>query len=211
MPKRLHGLAFTLDDTIVDNILMTTDLSGHLILLFTSALPAEGTTTIALALTRALSARKKKTILVDVNLRDPQIHQRFNVWKSPGLIQIVNDGCKIDECVRHVDGLNLITAGETGLYPLDVVTSPAMADFISIVKQRYNFTIIDSPALTLSWDAIQLAPLVDGVILVVRAGKTPEKVVREAHDKLVKVGAKVFGVVFNRYRNFVPRIFQRVF
>lgn len=210
MPKRLHGLAFTLDDTIVDNILMTTDLSGHLILLFTSALPAEGTTTIALALTRALSARKK-TILVDANLRDPQIHQRFNVWKSPGLVQIVNDSCSIDEAVRSIDGLNLIPAGEVSHYPLEVVTSPAMADFISIVKQQYDFTIIDSPALTLSGDAIQLAPLVDGVILVVRAGKTPEKAVREAHDKLVKVGAKVFGVVFNRYRNFVPRIFQRVF
>jgi capsular exopolysaccharide synthesis family protein len=210
MPKRLHGLAFTLDDTIVDNIISTADLSGHLVLLLTSALSAEGTTTVALALSRALSVRKK-TILVDANLRDPEIHQRFNVSQSPGLVQIVNDSCSIDEAVRSIDGLNLIPAGEAGLYPLEVLTSQAMGHFVANAKQRYDFTIIDSPALTLSRDTVHLAPLVDGVILVVRAGKTPEQAVREAHDRLVKVRAKVLGVLFNRYQNFVPRIFQRLF
>ena len=148
---------------------------------------------------------------MDANLRDPEIHHRFNVSQSPGLVQILDGSCPIDEGVCSVDGLHLIPAGEIGRYPLEIVTSPAMADFVATAKQRYDFTIVDSPALTFSRDAFHLASLVDGVILVVLAGKTPEKAVREAHDRLVKVNATVLGVVFNRYRNFIPRIFQRLF
>jgi capsular exopolysaccharide synthesis family protein len=210
VPRRVQGISFGLDDTVVENILSIVDLSGHPVLLLTSARPGEGATTVALGLSRTLGAWKK-TILVDANLRDPQIHHRLNVPQSPGLVQIVTDGCTVEGGVRPFDGLNLITAGEAGLYPLEVLTLPAMTHFVANTKQRYDFTIIDSPALTVSPDAVHLAPLVDGVILVVRAGETPKQVVREAHDRLVQTGVKILGVILNRYRDYVPRILKRLF
>ncbi len=200
---------------MIDRILYATEPSTHMVWLVTSAQPADGATTIALALTRALAARKKDVVLVDANLRQPEVHRRSEVEVAPGLVQLLKGDCSLDSAVKRPGGqadagnMHLIPAGEKAPNPVELLRAPEMNALISDLRRRFDFTLIDSPAVQTSPDAIRLAEMVDGVILVVRAGSTRRRAAHEAKEALAKAGANIMGAVLNDYRDFVPEFVRR--
>ena len=106
-------------------------------------------------------------------------------------------------------GLSLVPAGQFEGDPFEMLGSGAMAELVAELKQRFDYTVIDSPPLESSLDATRLASVADGVVLVVRAGKTRSAVVRDAREQLAKAGAKMAGVVLNQYRDYLPRWLRR--
>jgi capsular exopolysaccharide synthesis family protein len=164
----------------------------------TSAMPGEGKTTTSTNLAVVLAQTGATVVLVDADLRRPRVHQVFNIDASIGLTgNLVGE--PIDLTLQTVEGgLDVIVAGSVPPNPSEMLSSRRMADLISELKQRYDYVIVDSaPTLPVS-DAMALSRQVDGVLMVVQAGRVGLPQVRQALATLEQVNAPILGLVLNR-------------
>jgi protein-tyrosine kinase len=168
------------------------------IVMVTSALPGEGKTLTATNLALTLSeSYKLKVLLIDGDLRRPFIHEMFQVPNVSGL----NDGLRTEgdrkiPLISYTDNLTLLTAGRPEPDPMSVLSSSRMRQVLDEARTRFDWVIVDTPPVALLTDAHLLASLVDSVILVVQAGRTPLPAINTA---VTAVGRnRVLGVVLNR-------------
>jgi capsular exopolysaccharide synthesis family protein len=176
-------------------------------LLFTSAMLSEGKSTVCsfLALTAARQ-RGMKTLLIDCDLRRPAIHKFFAMERAPGLSGILARGLGTEECIRKtaVETLDIITAGEATPHPVEILDVEAIGRLIDEMKFYYDLILVDTAPLLPVSDPMLLAPKMDGIILVVKAGATQREVVSRAVDILDGSRHKVLGVVLNNMNNSLP-------
>jgi capsular exopolysaccharide synthesis family protein len=97
-----------------------------------------------------------------------------------------------------VDNLFILAAGKTPPNPAEVVGSSRMAFLIDTLKTRFDFIIIDTPPVTPATDALLLAPMVDGAVLVVKSGSVDRKIIRDAVDQFKAVKQPIIGMVLNQ-------------
>jgi non-specific protein-tyrosine kinase len=170
-------------------------------ILITSAGAAEGKTTIVANLGVAAAESGKQVVLVDCNLRDPALHTVFGLPPTPGLTGALleRDG---EPPVRatSVLGLSIVTAGDVPPNPAEFVASDRLARMLDLLRERFDLVIVDSPPAGLSADAAVLSPRVDGVVLVVSAGRTRRDLAVQAREQLDRVGAHLLGAVLNNAR-----------
>ncbi|MDX2169340.1 MAG: CpsD/CapB family tyrosine-protein kinase [Deltaproteobacteria bacterium] len=167
----------------------------------------EGATRVAIGLARALAGEgDTQVLLVEGNLRTPSFTQVLPIGKTPGLAEFLAGEASAASLIAPLREWNLsvITAG---LRP-GVIDCEAMAGAVSQVMDQFDFVIMDLPPVNRYADASILAPKVDGVILVVEADRTPVVDAESAKKSLDRVGARIFGVVLNRRRSYVPATLQ---
>ncbi len=171
------------------------------IVLFTSAEPGEGKSTLAANYALVASLSQDPVLLIDGDLRQPSLHTVFGTNRVPGLVELFTGTAKLKACTHAVGGLgglSLLTAG--GPFPRsgDLVSSPRMRDILAGASREYGVVVIDSPPLLSSADAAGLAshPRVD-VVLVVDA-HARRRVAMKAIRKLELLDANPIGVVINR-------------
>jgi len=167
----------------------------------------EGATRVAVGLAGALAAEgETRVLLVEANLRTPDFARRLPMPKSPGLAEFLAGEVTASSLITPLRGLNLsvICAG----YRPTTIDCEAIAGAISEVMGQFDFVIIDLPPVNRYADTAILAPKVDGVILVVEADRTPVAEAESAKKSLDRVGARIFGVVLNRRRSYVPATLQ---
>jgi protein-tyrosine kinase len=171
---------------------------GTRVVMVTSAMPGEGKTLTAtnVALTLAESY-KRQVLLIDADLRRPWVHEMFQVPNLSGL----NDGLRSAEdrkipLLRLTDNLSILTAGRPDRDPMSVLSSDRMRRVLQEASARFDWVIIDTPPVALLTDAHLLASLVDAVLLVVQAGKTPLAAVNRAVEAVGR--ERILGVVLNR-------------
>jgi len=167
----------------------------------------EGATRVAVGLARALaSEHETRVLLVEANLRTPAFTQKLSLPKTPGLSEFIAGEASAASLIAPVREWNLsvITAGNrTG-----VIDCEAIAAAIAEVLGQFDFVIIDLPPVNRYPDATILTPKVDGVMLVVEADNTPLVDAESAKRSLDRVGARIFGVVLNRQRSYVPAVLR---
>ena len=144
----------------------------------------------------------KGVLLVDTDLRKPVLHRIFGCERSPGLVNVlVQDDWqkKLAEAIQgtRVQHLDLLACGGVPPNPNEMLGSEKMASLIDYLSQRYEFILFDAPPLLNVSDAMVLAQRVDGVVLVVRAGKTSRGALRNVADLLSKSRTEILGVVLN--------------
>ena len=188
--------------TLRSNLLFTGVDQPRRIMLFTSALPEEGKSTSAANLAVVLAHLGKGVLLVDTDLRKPVLHRIFGCKRSPGLVNVlVQDEWqqKLAEAIQgtRVQHLDLLACGGVPPNPNEMLGSEKMASLIDYLSQRYEFILFDAPPLLNVSDAMVLAQRVDGVVLVVRAGKTSRGALRNVADLLSKSRTEILGVVLN--------------
>lgn len=167
----------------------------------------EGATRVAIGLARALAGEgETRVLLVEGNLRTPSFAQQVPVGKGPGLAEFLAGDASAASLVTPVHDWNIsvISAGTR----LPVIDCEAVANAVAQVMDQFDFVIIDLPPVNRYADAAILAPKVDGVILVVEADRTPVVDADSAKKGLDRVGARIFGVVLNRRRSYVPATLQ---
>lgn len=163
----------------------------------TSAHAADGKTITAVNLGLVLSeSYGRRVLLVEGDLRRPAISRVAGVAIGPGL----NEALKADDdrqpsLVRLTETLTLLPAGQPSADPLSALTSARFQALLQDASEKFDFVIVDSPPLAATTDATLLCPLVDAVLLVVRAGCTPLESVRQAIDALGR--DRILGVVLN--------------
>jgi succinoglycan biosynthesis transport protein ExoP len=170
--------------------------------LITSAVPEEGKTTVSVNTAIVLAHAGGKVLLIDADLRIPQCHRRLAVSNTRGLTEVLTGLATPEECIQPtaVDNLFLMTSGQTPPNPSELLSSPQMRQLLEHLAQSFDHIIIDSPPALPVSDPIVLAQLVDGVVLVAGASKTPKHQIKAALGRLRHAHAKVFGIVLNRIK-----------
>jgi capsular exopolysaccharide synthesis family protein len=161
-----------------------------------SALPGEGKSLTAAILARALSeAYGKRVVLIDADLRRPSIHSLFGLPNSPGLNDCLAGNVPVRP-MRLSNTLCVVPAGSPEPNPLERMSSSGMRQLIAEQAHVSDWVVIDVPPLAACPDAGLLATFVDGVVVVVRAGKTPLAAVESTIAALGR--ERIVGVVLNR-------------
>jgi polysaccharide biosynthesis transport protein len=169
-------------------------------ILVTSGGPFEGKTTTAINTAVTFAQTGAEVLIVDCDLRRPQIHRHFKFSNSDGLTSFLAGEQEIDSLLHeHEDypNLKLITAGPMPANPAGFLGSDEMRTLMKLLERRFTHIIIDSPPASSFADASLLSTLVDGVIIVVHSKRNSRRAVRRVKERLQELGASVYGVVLN--------------
>jgi succinoglycan biosynthesis transport protein ExoP len=168
--------------------------------LVTSTTTGEGKTTIAASLAATMARRGHRVLLVDADMRRPALHQLFAQPQAPGLAEVLA-GRATAAAVIHdtgVDGLSLLTAGQSGTDALDLLQSVPIRTALAARRDRYDWVVIDSPPAGDVADAVILANQVSAVVYVVASELTSRRHAQRAVAQLSASTAAVVGALVNR-------------
>lgn len=172
--------------------------TGLRVIMVASAVAGEGKTLTAsnLALTFSESYQKR-VLLIDADLRRPSLHTVFRLDTALGLGDGLLAPGDSKMLVRQVSQrLAVLPAGRPSSDPMAGLTSPRMRRLLEEAKESFDWVILDTPPVMLLPDAHLLASMVEGAVLVVRAGSTPHDLVKRSADAIGR--SRILGVVLNR-------------
>ena len=195
-PKSMHADAIRSART---NILLSRFEVAHKMILVTSALSGEGKTTFCTNLAFA-HAQTKRTLLIDCDLRNPQIGKRLGLLEgAKGISNLVTGTGDLKDCVHSVPGSPLLVmpAGDMVTSPDDLLLSPRFRDALKSLANRVDIVLIDSPPVAACSDALIIAQQVHDTIYVVKARATPHLLARRGLEKLHRAGASILGLVLS--------------
>ena len=181
--------------------------------LVASPLAGEGASSVACLLARAMAERgRAKTLLVDLNLRTPALGRMMHAKRTEGFTSILAGERSFEEVVQatDVDSLSVVTAGSGYVDPIDIIDNRRTLEIVSQLGGHADVAFVDCAPVTLYPDARALAPIVDGVILVVEADKTPVGLANRAVELIRDTGANVLGVVLNKRHDYIPQKLLRL-
>ncbi len=179
----------------------TRETGGNLIMV-TSALPGEGKTLTAINLALTFAREYKQTVLlVDCDLKKQSIHEVMGFESDKGLVDNLLGECPAGDLFvwPAVEKMTLISGGKTTGESSEMMGSPRMKNLVADMKHRYpeRYIFFDVPPILSGADALAFAPLMDHILMVVQADKTPVGEVNKAAQLLPK--EKLLGLVLNRY------------
>jgi polysaccharide biosynthesis transport protein len=193
-------------DTLIDeafrqvrtNLAFSSSTRPHQSLLVTSPMPEDGRTTVAMNLAHAMVSAGQKVLVVDANFRQPMLRKLYPDSPQGGLSTVLSGQENWADAVHDITpGLSLLTSGPIPPNPTELLSSESMRRLIQELASHYDRILFDSaPCLVVS-DALALSTMVDGSLLVVRAGVNSHGVVQRSRDTLLRLGSHIFGVVLN--------------
>jgi capsular exopolysaccharide synthesis family protein len=187
--------------------------------LITSSFVQEGKTLNGVNLALSVAQAGEKVLLIGADLRKSLIHKIFGLPREPGLTDFVLGNYGWVETINNIsdvmlgdfdiddilktpgfDNLHIVTAGTLPPNPTEILSSDRFRGFLKEVRSKYDYIFIDAPPILPVADAAEIAPLVDGVVLVYMVGKIGRGVLKRAKSTLENVDAKIFGVILNNVK-----------
>jgi tyrosine-protein kinase Etk/Wzc len=194
------------------------ELKGKLFLI-TSSFVQEGKTLNVVNLALSMAQAGNKVLLVDADLRKPNVHRVFGLSREPGVTDyvlgnyhwrevlgtisdVILGDFEIEDLLKTpgMDNLHFVTAGTKPPNPTEIRSSERVREFLREAKQDYDFIFVDAPPILPVADATEIAPWMDGVFLVYTVGKIGRGVLKRAKSTLDNVDAKVLGIVLNNVK-----------
>jgi succinoglycan biosynthesis transport protein ExoP len=168
-------------------------------ILITSPNPDDGKTTISINLASALAASGRKVLLLDADLRKPNVHTLFQQDQSPGLSNFLTGSASREEIIREsfIPNLYLIPAGDAPPNPVALLTSLDFEEFLRDLQEDFQHIIIDSPPIIGFTDGRIISTMADGTLLVIKHHITTREAGRLAVQLLSQVNCKILGGVLN--------------
>jgi len=169
-------------------------------MLVTSIGPGEGKTTVASNLGVALAQSGANVILIDADLRKPQLHRRLNLPNRRGLTSLfMQTDIHLDGTVQKTEtkGLYLMTSGNLPPNPAELLASERMDSILERMKNHADIVVVDTPPVLAVTDSVVLGKRVDGVLLVIRAGQTKIAAAQQTVNQLRRLNVNILGVVIN--------------
>lgn len=189
--------------TLRDSILLGDAARRPRSLLLTSAVPREGKTTTSVHLAAAHSLQNRKTLLIDADLRRPGVHTRFGIQNERGLCEVVKGEASWRDLVQtpeNLPNLAVLPAGAASRHAADRL-GVTLEKLLEEAESEYDLVIVDSPPLLGFAEPLQMAAVVDGVVVVTLAGQTNRNALATVLNSLNRLKANVIGVTLNEVRS----------
>ncbi len=168
----------------------------------TSSIAGEGKSMVASNLAASMARGGRRVLLVDADLRRPQLHRTFNTPRSPGLSEVLRGEVKVDAASVEsaLPGLFILPAG-VSVGSSDLLDNERLRVLIQGFSQLFDIVVLDSPPVLAVADAAIIANAASSVVFVVGSGTTTREAARVAIDRLTGVQAQVVGVVLNKAKD----------
>lgn len=199
-------------DVLLARILLAAPNERARVIGLTSSVRREGVSTVATHLALAAAARGEgPVLLVDANFAQPTLHQWFDLELNPGLADVLSSTDDLTALCQAtaIPSLQVMAAGAMNMRSPEstgrLLASDALSEVCQRLAEKFATVIVDLPSLQADPMAIRMAPLVDGVVLLIEAEHTSADTVRYSHDLLLASGSRVLGTVLNKQRSTLPR------
>lgn len=174
------------------------DGSPRQVIVFTSAVPAEGKTTTAVNVALALAEdRDRRTLLIDADLRRPAVTRYLTPEPTLGFSEVLTGEAPLEHALIEIKSarLTVLPAGAPSQNPLELLQSDYLASVFAELRRRFDRIVVDTPPTVPFTDAAVLNAVADGAVLVVRAGTTTRPLIARARASLAQ--STLLGVVLN--------------
>ena len=197
-PKSVVSEAYR---TLRTSILFSAMQRGLHTIMVASANAGEGKSTTAANLAVVLADSGKRVVLISADLRKPRLHRFFTLETEPGLSNALAGEATVWDSLQapQVENLRVMVSGPVPARPTELLQSEAMGELVADLRDVSDFVIIDTSPILPVADALVLAPLVDGILLVADASITTRSAVTHTRELLDQVDARLVGAVFNDY------------
>jgi capsular exopolysaccharide synthesis family protein len=195
-PAKVHAEAYR---QLRTNLHYTAIDHGARSILVTSSVPAEGKSTVATNIAATMGETGARVILVDADLRRPTTAKYLGLTDTAGLASVLAGLTPLEDAVQiwGDSSVSVLSAGGTPPNPSELIASEAMSRLLAMLRESYDYVVVDSPPLLPVADASVLSNRVDGVIVVARAGTVRRAQLERSSGMLQAVNANVLGVVVN--------------
>lgn len=179
-----------------------------------SSIHNEGKTITALnlAITMAHDLNKKSILFIDADLRRSKIHKILGIDKiEAGLSEYLQDSLSLDNVLikTGIENLTLLPAGKGPKNPAELLSSYRMRDLLKILRNHFDYIILDTPPVLPVTDPSVIGSQVDGVVMVVHAGRTQRNIVQHAKHLLDQARVKVLGYIMTNVEYHLPHYLYR--
>ncbi len=185
--------------TIRASLLVTAEHSGAKVIMISSPEPGDGKTTLVCNLAVALAQSGKRVLLIDSDLRRPNVHRMFRIPQENGLAEILMNNLDFHSVVRPtiVDRLSVITTGMPPANPAETLSNPLLNEILIKAREEFDFVFLDAPPLLAVSDPCVMARHTDGVLLVARLNKNTRTALIRVRQLLQDQEIPVLGAVVN--------------
>jgi capsular exopolysaccharide synthesis family protein len=169
-------------------------------LVISSSMPGDGKSTVAFHLAVVASAMGKKVLLVDADLRLPQIHKLSKLNNLWGLSNLISSNTDVEQVIKKmptIHNLSVITSGTIPPDPARLLSSDKMKQLMEHFHQNFDLVIYDVPPIRGLVDARLIAPHTDGVMLIVRMDKTDKSALAQVQESLRIYPINLLGIIVN--------------
>ena len=167
----------------------------------TSAAQGEGKSTTVANLAVALAQNGRRVIGIDADLRKPGQHTLFGLSRDEGLATLLlGDDLELPLQDTLANGVRVLTSGAVPTNPLEALASRRFDQALALARGQSDFVLVDTPPAGALADVAVIAPRLEGMLLVVSAGKTKRDLARRAREQLERVNANLLGVVLTDVR-----------
>lgn len=170
------------------------------------------TTAINFATTLARNGRLN-VLLIEANLRNPSLHEVFQVDPDQSLSGYLTDGEKATGGIRKVgpENLYVVTPGSKLSGPVSLFESQRFSEFLKTMRTEFDYVVLDGPPLPSFSESKVICNKVDGVVMVIESGKIRKQVALRAKKDIEQAGGTVLGVVLNKRKYHIPKwIYRRL-
>lgn len=166
-------------------------------LVITSPERRDGRTTTAVNLGISICSEGKSVLLIDLDLRNPSIHKKLGLDNDKGIVDYLEKNIPIKQIIRETDikNLSVILCGTIPVDPAGIIDSPRLKDIIHSLSLQYDTVIIDSPPFVPVSDALVLGNYADGLVVLIKAGKTSSRLLKGIEQKLIFMNLKIIGLI----------------
>ncbi|MBT1191861.1 polysaccharide biosynthesis tyrosine autokinase [Rhodococcoides kroppenstedtii] len=194
-----HAAALETFRELRASFLAAATATGHRTILIAGPSPGTGASTVAAGLAASLAEASRSVVLIDADLRGPSVHRTFETGATAGLAEYLADTAAMDDVVMptDIDNLSIFAAGTEAPGTRAAFGTPRMAETVELLRQYFEYVIVDAPAVSTGSDTTVLAACVDAAVLVARVGVTARRDVTTAAEKVRSSGTPVMGSVAN--------------
>ena len=164
-----------------------------------SANPGEGKSTTSANIAVAIAQSGSHVLLIDADMRRSVQHKIFELVNKKGLSTAVSKMHSPDKCIQKnvMENLDIMTAGPIPPNPSELLASDAMEQMLHDLSEKYDVILIDTPPVNVVTDAMELAKMISGIVLVVRYGKTTDEDVENVFKRIELAKMNLLGFIMN--------------
>jgi capsular exopolysaccharide synthesis family protein len=170
-------------------------------IMVTSVQPGEGKTNTCLALAMSFARMGKRVVIMDLDLRRPNVHRLFKLQNKIGAANLLSGQADAAQVVRPsgIEGIDIITAGPIPPNPTELIMGQQLMAIMAELQSTYDIVFIDAPPVLALADAVILSSKVESTIFIIESGRNSPTALRSAVNRIAANGGDIVGGILTKY------------